>query len=145
VTAVFADTSALYAVLDADDANHPAAAAQWRRLLQGHLPLSTTSYVLVETAALVQHRLGLEALSVLDQDIVPILHVEWVGQALHAAAMSSVLTVRRRDLSLVDCVSFAAMRERGLSTVFAFDAHFAQQGFRCVPGGDESTSLPGPG
>lgn len=145
MTSVFIDTSALYAVLDADDANHLAAAAQWRRLLQGQATLIATNYVLVETAALVQHRLGLEALGALDRDVVPVLQVEWVGESLHAAAMSSVLAARRRGLSLVDCVSFAAMRGLGLSTAFAFDAHFAHQGFRCLPGDGEGTATPTPG
>jgi uncharacterized protein len=41
----------------------------------------------------------------------------------------AVLTAHRRHLSLVDCVSFAAMHQFGLSAVFAFDNHFAEQGF----------------
>lgn len=133
MSAVFVDTSALYAVLDAADANHPAAAAEWRRLLHDRVSLITSNYVLVETAALLQHRLGLAALSLFDRDVSPVLHVEWVSKALHAAAMSSVLAARRRGLSLVDCVSFAVMRALGLHDAFAFDAHFAHQGFACLP------------
>src|SRR3972149_4948245 len=56
---VFVDTSALLAVLDAGDAQHPHARAAWETLLQQDEPLVTTSYVLVETFA---HRLGVTAL-----------------------------------------------------------------------------------
>ena len=41
----------------------------------------------------------------------------------------------RRQLSLVDCASFDIMRRLGLRDVFAFDPHFAEQGFRCLPEG----------
>ena len=57
---VFVDTSALYAVLDADDGKHSPACAEWQRLLLNS-SLVTTNYVLVETTALLQHRLGVEA------------------------------------------------------------------------------------
>lgn len=60
--AVFVDTSAFYAVLDADDPFHPAATDCFERAEREGWTLWTTSYVLHETWALVQHRLGWEAL-----------------------------------------------------------------------------------
>ncbi len=59
---VFVDTSAFYAVLDRDDANHSAARETWERLLRGAAVLLTSNYVLLETSTLVQHRLGVAAL-----------------------------------------------------------------------------------
>jgi predicted nucleic acid-binding protein len=56
-----------------------------------------------------------------------------IDVTLHTAGVSSVLAAGRRGLSLVDCVSFATMRNLGIGDVFAFDEHFAQQGFTCVP------------
>jgi uncharacterized protein len=67
------DTSALYAVLDRDDEHHPVAKAAWDRLLQTDEPLLVTNYVIVETTALVQHRLGMEAVRTLCGDILPAL------------------------------------------------------------------------
>ena len=129
---VFVDTSALYAVLDADDGKHSPACAEWQRLLLNS-SLVTTNYVLVETTALLQHRLGVEAVRTFEQDVCPVLGLEWTDAARHAAGMASVLAAGRRGLSLVDCVSFAAMRDLGLRDVFAFDGHFAEQGFCCLP------------
>ena len=42
-----------------------------------------------------------------------------------------LLAEGRRKLSLVDCVSFELMRDKGRHTGFAFDAHFNEQGFDC--------------
>ena len=129
---VFVDTSALLAVLDADDAYHARASRHWSDLVSGEEDLLTTSYVLVETLALAQARLGLPAARLLNDDVVPILRVTWVDEALHRAAATAMLTAQRRHLSLVDCVSFEAMRRLGAERVFAFDRHFRQQGFTLV-------------
>lgn len=130
---VFVDTSALYAVLDADDSNHPRAAEEWRRLLVGGDQLITTNYVLVEATALLQHLLGMAAVRTFQQDIRPILGIEWVDETAHASGISSVLAAGRRGLSLVDCVSFGVMGDLAIREVFAFDEHFAEQGFVCLP------------
>ena len=129
----FVDTSALLAVLDADDAQHARAARAWGELVNGGDDLVTTSYVLVETCALTQARLGLGATRLLDEDIVPVLRITWVDETLHRTAMAALLTAQRRDLSLVDCVSFAVMRRLSIARAFAFDRHFRQQGFGLLP------------
>ncbi|MDY7095074.1 MAG: PIN domain-containing protein [Acidobacteriota bacterium] len=129
----FIDTSGLLAMLNASDQFHPRAAAAWRRLIEAEEDLVTTSYVLVETFALVQSRLGLEAVQLLDRDIVPLLEVAWVDEAIHRTGVSTLLTAARRRLSLVDCVSFETMRRRGLDRAFTFDHHFEEQGFAVVP------------
>jgi uncharacterized protein len=128
---VFADTSALYAVLDRDDENHQRARAAWEMLLKSDAVLLTSNYVLVETCALVQHRLGLDALRTFQDDILPLLTVEWISQAQHDSAIGAVLLAGRKKLSLVDCVSFGMMRAGGLRKAFAFDRHFVEQGFEC--------------
>ncbi|MBM4431479.1 MAG: PIN domain-containing protein [Chloroflexi bacterium] len=131
---IYVDTSALYAVLDADDRNHPAAREAWAGLLQSGESLLCSNYVLVECFALVQHRLGLAAVRALQEDVVPVLSVYWVDEAVHAAGISALLTAGRERLSLVDCTSFELMRRLGLRTAFTFDEHFAEQGFACLPG-----------
>jgi uncharacterized protein len=47
-----------------------------------------------------------------------------------------VLAAARRNLSLVDCVSFELMRRLGIRRVFCFDPHFAEQGFELVGSGE---------
>lgn len=129
----FVDTSALLAILDGDDAMHAAAKGAWSRLLNDREPLVTTSYVAIETAALVQSRFGMPAARVFHEAIAPVLQIEWIGQPVHSIAVSALLTANRCNLSLVDCASFETMRRLGLTQVFTFDKHFAEQGFSLVP------------
>jgi predicted nucleic acid-binding protein len=126
---VFVDTSAFLAVLDQDDESHAAADAAWRKLLASDEHLATTNYVLVETLALAQSRLGVSAVRALQEDVVPALQVIWVEPELHGAAVAALLTAGRRRLSLVDCVSFEAMRRGAIARALTFDRHFAEQGF----------------
>jgi predicted nucleic acid-binding protein len=130
---LFVDTSALYAAMDRDDEFHGRAGAHWRECLAGSEVLVTSNYILVETLALVQSRLGMEALRLLASDVVPALEIEWVSVDDHRAALEAVLAANRRSLSFVDCASFQVMRRLGLRSAFTFDAHFVEQGFQVTP------------
>lgn len=129
---VFIDTSALLAILDADDEHHKKAKDIWTRLISEEETIICSNYVLVETFALVQNRLGLKAIRTLQEDILPMITVEWVDETIHQAGVAGVLTAMRKKLSLVDCISFDIMRKFGIKKVFAYDPHFKEQGFSSV-------------
>jgi uncharacterized protein len=130
---VFADTSGLYAVFDRDDANHSEGRVEWAKWLREGEVLVTNNYVLLETTALLQHRLGMAAVRAFYEDVVPVFQVDWVSEEQHAAGAEAMLAAARRKLSLVDCVSFQTMRRHGLRTAFCFDMHFREQGFETKP------------
>jgi predicted nucleic acid-binding protein len=129
---VFVDTSAVYALLDRDDDNHARARSAWTGIVENGTVAVTSSYVLVETVALLQSRLGLEAVRAFEEAMVPVLHVEYVTGELHKLGMATLLVAARRRLSLVDCVSFEIMRRNGITASFSFDSHFKEQGFRLI-------------
>ena len=131
--AVFVDTSALLALVNAQDLFHPAAREALTSLREAREPLVTTNYVLVEALALIQRRQGMGAATIFQANFVPILTVAWVDEPVHRAAVAALLTAGRRELSLVDCVSFEVMRERGIAQAFSFDADFAVAGFELLP------------
>jgi len=128
----FVDTSAFYAILDKSDVNHNKAAEIWRGLLAEDAQLITTNYVIVECFALMQNRLGKNATRVFQDDILPLVSIQWVDENDHSLGVSAFLTAGRRKLSLVDCVSFVMMRNLGLKDVFCFDEDFEKEGFSCL-------------
>ena len=128
----FVDTSALYAALDADDGAHARALDGWSELISARTPLTTSNYVCVESAALLQARLGMDAVRALFDDLLPVVAVVAIDEVLHAQAVATFLDANRRRLSLVDCASFAVMRQHGISSAFAFDPHFEERGFQLV-------------
>lgn len=127
---VFVDTSAILAVLIKEDENHQLAQTVWKQLITNRTKLVTTSYVLLETIALLQRRFGLPIVHIFQKRIRPMLNIEWVEGQLHEAGIQSVLTLNRRQVSLVDCTSFIVCRNLQIEMVFAYDNHFLEQGFR---------------
>ena len=126
---VFVDTSALYACMVGNDRVHDEAAATMRLLLQGGHPLHTSSYVLVETMALLQARAGLQAALDFEAALRPRLQVDWVDAELHGLAAHRMAARGARQVSFVDCVGFVLMEQLGLRRAFAYDLDFEREGF----------------
>lgn len=127
--AAVAHTSALLALLNAGDEHHSRAARVFATLRRHQTPLLSTSFVLVETYALIGRRLGLGAVRDFRNDFAPLLDVIWVDAVLHNSGLDLLLDRQKRSLSLVDAVSFITMRRQDVSDAFAFDPHFEQEGF----------------
>ena len=130
---VLLDTSAFLAMLNVDDNNHSGALKEWGDLINSDRSLISHNYVLIESFALIQRRMGNKAVRVFEEDILPLINIEWIGERMHKSAVSALFAAGRRNLSLVDCVSFEVMRTLGIKKVFTFDSHFKEQGFHCVP------------
>ena len=130
---MFVDTSAVYALLDGDDANHHRAEQGWTHLLSGKQKMITSNYVTIELCALLQRRLGLKAVRDLQEVVQPVVALHWIEETIHLAGVSAVLASGKKGLSLVDCTSFEIMRRLGIREAFTFDRHFRDQGFACLP------------
>lgn len=126
---IFLDTSVIYAMADRADPRHERAKEYFRAVLEAGEPVVTHNYVLVESMALIQHRLGLApALQVAESSRA--LEMEWIDKDLHDEAVRRLAANKRRRVSLVDQVSFIVMRLRGIGTALTFDEDFAAEGFR---------------
>lgn len=126
---VFADTSALFALLVRDDSMHTRAKLNFEYFAQNNIQLLTSSYVLLETLTLLQRRAGIDAATDFDRKIAPLLDVVWVDETWHNLAMRRLLVENSRSVSLTDCLSFEIMEKRNITCAFAFDNHFADRGF----------------
>ena len=126
---VFVDTSAFIALMVAEDRNHRPAGKTWRSLLARDEPVVTSNYVVTETCALLQRRMGIGALKEYLEDVLPVVDVLWVDAPLHRAGCSAVMMSSKGGPNIVDCASFAVMRSLSIKTAFTFDRHFADQGF----------------
>ena len=125
----FVDTSALLALLDGDQPRHNEALAAWTRLADANSHLVTSNYVLLETIAVAQRRLGLDAVRAFVRDVLPAVETVYVDDEIQQAAIGALLAAGRRQLSLVDCASFEIMRRHRIDRALAYDAHFDEQGF----------------
>ncbi len=130
----FVDTSAFHAVLAETDAVHDAAVRWLDEIAVGEDEhLVTHNYVVVESTALIQARMGSAAVRAFLEDVLPACEVRFVAEPLHARATSAFLAGLGRRPSFVDRVSFEMMREHGVRRAFAFDRDFRNEGFETVP------------
>lgn len=124
--AVLWDSSAILALLDAQDADHARAASVAHRLAADERPCFITNYVEAETHALLLRKLGrILARQWLLSGGLPVL------RALpreEERAKVILATHDDKDWSLCDAISFAVIEERGVGAGFSFDRHFTQYG-----------------
>jgi len=132
---VLVDTAAFYALIDDRDPNHLRARDTIDQLEAADIPLLTHEYVVVETTALVQRRLGLGALRRFVDDLLPLVEVAWVDETLQVEAREALLASGRRNVSLVDWTSFLVMRRHAVRQAFTFDPDFGAEGFEVLPAG----------
>ena len=126
---VFVDTSGFYAFLDREDPFHLQAKDSFLRAREEQRALFTSSYVVHESWALIQARLGWEAVEDWLSTLLPMCEVVWVDEALHRLGAARARQVKERRLSLTDCVSFELMSSRGCKQAIADDEHFKKMGY----------------
>lgn len=125
---IFLDTSAIYALADKADPNHATACTKFELALKSGETFLLHNYILVETVALLQARLGLQAAILFLRD-AKAFQVEWVELGLHEEVEKEFGSIGKRGVSFVDCTSFVVMKRRGVQTALAFDPDFHHQGF----------------
>jgi len=131
-TKVLIDTSAFYAIIAVSDEFHSKARELYERLIDRDNELYTTSYVLVETAALVHHRLGFQPLKTLMESIERTVRTYWVSSDLHKEAWKMMVARDGARLTFVDCSTIVTAKKLNAS-VFAFDEDFELEGLTVLP------------
>ena len=120
------DSSAILALLDADDADHKRAVMVADRVASERRPSFVTNYIEVEAHALLLRKLGRAiAREWLLTGGLPVLRA-LPQEEDHAKAILARHT--DKDWSLCDAISFAILESRGTRTAFTFDRHFRQYG-----------------
>lgn len=131
VKRVFADTSALIALLDKADVRHAAARAAFENL--GEDELVTHGYVIAEALAVARRRFGVDAVVALIDDFLPVIGLLAVEPGLHGAAQAAYRASLPSAISFVDRVSFELMAREGIDLAFAIDPDFITAGFVLLP------------
>jgi uncharacterized protein len=129
---IFIDTSFIIALINERDQYHDQAlslADQYDTQL-----LVVTDSVLLEVANALSRRYKFEAIQVIE-DLLTSEDVDVVRLTPELFDRAFQLYKTRQDKAwgLVDCISFIAMQDRGISIAFTFDQHFAQAGFQILP------------
>jgi predicted nucleic acid-binding protein len=120
------DSSAILALLDADDADHAGAVSAARRIGSEKRPSFITNYVKAGAHALLVRKLGRTiARHWLLTGGLPVLPA-FPGEEQRAKDI--LARHSDKDWTLCDAISFALLDARHVTRVFTFDHHFRQYG-----------------
>jgi len=132
VTSLFLDTSFLIALEARDDQYHQEAKTYWRKHTHR---LVTTTYVFDEIVTFFNrwdcHDKAMEIGNALITS--PSVELVQVDSELFDKGWHLFQQNQDKRFSLTDCISFALMRQRKLTTALTFDHHFVQAGFLRQP------------
>lgn len=129
---VILDTSALYALVSTSDEYHAPAVSVFENLVDREQRMAITSYVFVETGALVHRRLGFDVLKTLQGSLAILAETMWIDESVHQAAWQEFEGAQGSGPSFVDWTTIVTAR-RARGHVFAFDSDFKQQNVTVVP------------
>jgi len=127
---VFVDTASVVALASRQDQYHAAATALVPRFRSGTRMVTTRAICLEvgNTLASEQHRQkAVELLAGMEKD--PQFEIVPLTDDLYADGMALFTERRDKEWNLTDCVSFLAMRRRGIRLALTADNHFRQAGF----------------
>ena len=120
------DSSAILALLDADDADHQRAVSVARQIASEKRPSFITNYIEVEAHALLLRKLGRTlAREWLLTATLPVVRA-LAGEEQRAKEILARHT--DKDWTLCDAISFAVLDARRVRRAFTFDHHFRQYG-----------------
>lgn len=131
---LFLDASYAIALAASTDQYHARAVelAEWIEAERMQL-LTTRAVVLEISNALSRRRYRAAAVALLDAlESDPAVEVVPLSEELYGRAAELYRWRGDKEWGLTDCISFAVMRERGLTEALTADDHFRQAGFRAL-------------
>ena len=123
---IFIDTSAFYALYSVSDSLHKKS-MQIGKGISDDARLFTSSDIVGETMTLLSMRLGkLDALY-FHEKILDGIETVLVDLEIFNDAIAMFKNVKSKNVSFVDCTSFAICKRDKMDYAFTFDKHFAKQ------------------
>jgi hypothetical protein len=128
---VFVDTLFVVALINQRDAYHTKA-SEAAELYEGH-PFITTEAVLLEIGNALARHFKSQAVEVIDEFLSSSdIEIVRLNPHIFDRGYSLYKQFTDKEWGLIDCISFAVMREAGISGALTFDQHFVQAGFQAL-------------
>lgn len=130
---LFIDSDVLIGLHYVHDASHKAATELFSRILLSNYNSYLSLNVMLETLTVISQRVSkpfaVELLHEFRSGKYTVVHPD---DELIASAEDIFRTIRSKNVSYSDCMSFAIMKRFGIKWVLSFDEHFKKQGFKRI-------------
>ena len=129
---IFVDTSAFVAIHDSKDPHYDSSQKIIEKLIPQKASLITTNYVLTESDTVISQKVGKDKAISFKESFDPSILIVRVEEELEEAAWQIFKEIKSKNVSFIDCTSFAIMKSYGVREAFAFDEDFKKAGFRLL-------------
>ena len=99
---VFVDAESLCVLLEREHPQHHLVASLWRLEIEARSPLATSNYAVLKACGAIHARHGIAGVRILVEELVPLLHVEWVRPDDHLLGLAVFLATPAPSDNLVD-------------------------------------------
>jgi len=129
---IFVDTSAFVALNVSTDSQYDKAVDLVDRFREKQPKYITSNYIIAEAITIISQKASHQrAIRFYEEDLNNILIIR-ISPETEIEAFETFKKLTSKNVSFVDCTSFALMREMNIKKAFSFDTHFKQQGFKLL-------------
>lgn len=130
---LFIDANALVVLNDKDDPLHRQAQEILQQISKTNFENLLSTNIILESATLISQKVGKnKGIALLDELRSGKYTIINPDNNLISEAEAIFRSIRSKNVSYSDCVSFAVMKYYGIDWVFSFDEHFKKQGFKRI-------------
>jgi predicted nucleic acid-binding protein len=119
---ILVDSDAFVGFFLPDDAHFTAASNLFNQCFKQNIPLTTTNYIVAETATVLSRRSSQQEarrfLAFIHSGSIPLIYVDY---HLHLESVEIFIQQENKNTSLFDCSNVAVMRHFAIPQIFSFD------------------------
>lgn len=142
---ILVDADGFVAIVKEDDTNHQKARQYYSRIDTLPVNLITTNYVIAEVITVISQRISHEAavdfIDIVIAEPNPITILDIDNTFVQQKAIPLFKGQKSKNVSFVDCINMAVLKEHGCSCIFSFDAAYKTNGFALIEDYLESHNL----
>lgn len=130
---IFVDSDAFIAFTKEDDSNHKRAQNIFEKLQDTQITFVTSNFIFAEVATVLSQRVSHKAAVMFIDNMKSsdnIFQIERISEDTEEAATQIFIKQTSKNVSFVDCINIALMKEKHMDGIFSFDSIYKKNGFK---------------
>jgi len=129
---IFIDADAYVAIADNKDSNHKLAIIIAKILVKKNITTFTSNFAFGEAVTVVSQKVDLETASRMGYDIPKGVTIIDIDNLQREKALERFSKQTSKNTRFTDMVNMVLMDELGITTIFSFDKHYPQNGYKLL-------------